>query len=75
MYRASNARARRALDGLPARELDSAHAIAQGLSNAEIAEKLNLSIATVKSHTGRLFTKLAIKKRVQLALLIRDAQD
>ncbi|MFQ6325147.1 response regulator transcription factor [Nocardia sp. CWNU-33] len=49
--------------------------MAQGLSNAEVAEKLNLSIATVKSHTGRLFTKLAIKKRVQLALLIRDAQD
>ncbi|MEV6428196.1 LuxR C-terminal-related transcriptional regulator [Nocardia sp. NPDC051463] len=32
-----------------------ARAIAQGLSNAEIAEELYLSIATVKSHTGRLF--------------------
>lgn len=48
---------------------------ADGLGNAEIAERLHVSIATVKAHTGNLFTKLALENRVQIALLIRDAEE
>lgn len=65
--------ARRKLAVLTERELDTAKAIADGLSNPEIAERLYISIATVKAHTGNLFAKLALENRVQIALLVRDA--
>ncbi|WP_405138739.1 response regulator [Nocardia sp. NBC_01388] len=71
----ARATARRALDQLTTRELDIARAISRGLSNAEIATELYLSVATVKTHTGRLFAKLAVENRVQLALIVRDAED
>ncbi|WP_305251712.1 LuxR C-terminal-related transcriptional regulator [Streptomyces sp. NBS 14/10] len=32
-------------------------------------------IATVKAHTGNLFAKLAVENRVQIALLVRDAEE
>ena len=66
--------ARRRLSTLTERELDTARAIADGLGNAEIAERLHISVATVKAHTGNLFTKLALENRVQIALLVRDAE-
>lgn len=66
--------ARRRLSTLTERELDTARAIADGLGNAEIAERLNIGVATVKAHTGNLFTKLALENRVQIALLVRDAE-
>lgn len=48
-------------------------AIADGLGNPEIAERLHITIATVKAHTGNLFAKPAVENRVQIALLVRDA--
>jgi Bacterial regulatory proteins, luxR family len=42
---------------------------------AAVAERLHISIATVKAHTGNLFTKLALENRVQIALLVRDAEE
>jgi DNA-binding NarL/FixJ family response regulator len=52
-----------------------AEAVGRGLSNTEIAEQLYLSIPTVKSHVGRLFTKLGVDNRVQIALVVRDAGE
>lgn len=55
------------------RERDVAVAVGQGLSNAEIAAQLYLSLATVKSHVTRLFTKLRVANRVQIAMRVHDA--
>jgi DNA-binding NarL/FixJ family response regulator len=55
------------------RERNVALAIAQGLSNAEIAAQLYLSVATVKAHVSRLLVKLGLTNRVQIALLAHDA--
>ncbi|AOS62378.1 response regulator [Actinoalloteichus hymeniacidonis] len=67
--------ARKRLAALTERELDTARAIADGLGNPEIAKRLHISIATVKAHTGNLFAKLALENRVQIALLVRDAEQ
>ena len=55
------------------REIDVARAIAQARSNAQIATDLHMSVATVKAHVTRLFAKLDVDNRVQLALLVHDA--
>ena len=59
---------------LTERELDVARAIAQGRANAQIAADLHMSVATVKAHVTRLFAKLGADNRVQLALLVHDAE-
>lgn len=56
------------LEELTPRELDVAQCIAQGLSNAEIAHKLFLSEATVKTHVRRILTKLHLRDRVQVVV-------
>ena len=47
------------------RELEILHLMAQGLSNEEIAEKLFVSLSTVKTHNQNLFVKLDVKRRTQ----------
>jgi DNA-binding NarL/FixJ family response regulator len=58
---------------LTERERDVARAVGQGSSNAEIAEQLHLSVATVKAHISHLFLKLEATNRVQVAICMHDA--
>ncbi|BDZ50747.1 DNA-binding response regulator [Frondihabitans sucicola] len=67
----SGARAR--LDTLTDRERAVAVELARGRSNGEIARTLSVSVATVKTHLGRVFDKLDASNRVQVALVLRDA--
>ena len=55
------------------REREVAAAIGSGASNAEVAASLFMSEATVKAHVSRLFNKLDVASRVQIAILVHDA--
>nr|WP_296067818.1 response regulator transcription factor [uncultured Actinoplanes sp.] len=57
------------LKGVTEREREILTMIARGLSNAEIAASLALSVPTVKSHVGRLLAKCDARDRTQLAVL------
>jgi DNA-binding NarL/FixJ family response regulator len=65
--------AQQLLDGLTDREREVAQAVGRGLSNAEIASDLYLSVPTVKAHVSRLFDKLQVTNRVQIAILVLRA--
>jgi DNA-binding NarL/FixJ family response regulator len=67
--------ARGRLAGLSPRELETARAIGQGWSNAEIARELHISVGTVKSHVTQLLAKLGVENRVQIALLVHEARS
>jgi len=58
-----------ALDSLTAREREVLVLVGQGLSNAQIAEELVLSEATVKSHVKHVMAKLQLSSRVQAVVL------
>ncbi|TDQ07141.1 response regulator transcription factor [Pedobacter metabolipauper] len=51
--------------GLSKRELEVLHLMADGLSNQQIAERLFVSLNTIKTHSSRIFEKLEVKRRTQ----------
>jgi DNA-binding NarL/FixJ family response regulator len=59
----------RQVDGLTAREQDVLDLVGEGLSNAEIADRLHIGVTTVKTHITALMTKTNSPNRVRLALL------
>ncbi|WP_127794112.1 helix-turn-helix transcriptional regulator [Agromyces sp. LHK192] len=56
-------------DLLTERELEVAMLVARGASNREAAGELFVSVRTVEVHVGRVFTKLGVHSRVELAVL------
>ena len=62
-------RAPRGLDELTEREREVLCLVAQGLSNAELAQTLRVSLPTAKTHVSRILTKLDARDRTQLVIL------
>jgi DNA-binding CsgD family transcriptional regulator len=59
--------------GITQRELEILEAMAAGLSNREMAERLFVSENTVKTHTARLFDKLSARRRTQAVQRAKEA--
>lgn len=62
------------LAGLSEREREVALAVADGLGNAEIAERLYLSVGSVKAHISSALSKLGLENRVQLAIAAHESR-
>ena len=59
--------------GITPRELEILEAMAAGLSNREMAERLFVSENTIKTHTARLFDKLSARRRTQAVQRAKEA--
>jgi DNA-binding CsgD family transcriptional regulator len=60
--------------GISKREYEVLELIAQGLSNQEIAEKLFVSLNTVKTHSSNLFMKLEVRRRTEALRRAKELQ-
>ena len=63
-------RSSEALNKLSSKEQEVANLVSDGLSNKDIAQKLDVQLVTIKKHVSSIFSKLNIKDRVALAILI-----
>lgn len=61
------------VDAVTEREREVLTLVGRGLSNAEIAGELTISVATAKAHLARLFTKLDARDRVHLVILAYES--
>jgi DNA-binding NarL/FixJ family response regulator len=61
------------LETLTSREREVAIAVGEGKANAEIAQELYMSVATVKAHVSRIMVKLNVQNRVNVAIRVHDA--
>ncbi|MFS0556763.1 LuxR C-terminal-related transcriptional regulator [Brevibacillus sp. 179-C9.3 HS] len=61
-----------ALDKLTERESEVLALISEGLSNSEIADKLHLTLGTVKGHVHQIFSKLQVRNRTQAMVRLRE---
>ena len=64
---------RAGLDELTEREREVLALVARGLSNAELAETLHVSLPTAKTHVSRILTKLGARDRTQLVVLAYES--
>ena len=60
--------------GISKRELEVLELMAEGFSNQEIADKLFVSLNTVKTHSSNLFNKLDVKRRTQAIQRAKELQ-
>ena len=64
-----------AFSPLTDREYEVVEAVAQGLDNAEVADRLFMSVGTVRNHISSILAKLGLRNRTQVAVLYyRSAQ-
>jgi DNA-binding NarL/FixJ family response regulator len=71
--RPSSGRWRCDLDELTEREREVLVLVAKGLSNAELAEELHVSVPTAKTHVSRILTKLGARDRAQLVVIAYES--
>lgn len=67
------AQSTRDLDGLTSRELEILQLLARGYTNQKIADKLYVSINTIKTHVSNLFDKLGARNRIDALVRAKDA--
>ena len=63
-----------ALYELTDRENEIAELVARGLQNKEVAEELGIARATVVSHLRKVFIKMRVRNRTELARLVMESQ-
>ncbi len=63
------------LDPLTEREREVLQLFAQGLSNQEIADRLILSLGTVKAHSSNIYRKLDVRNRAQAVIRARELKS